>query len=67
MSPRKDGGGSGTGKGKGQKATAAALPPEPPLSNVLGCPLLKDFVDPETRLVRPFQGNVTGFDKEYKW
>lgn len=44
-------------KAEGAQATSAP-PPPPPAAQVLGRPVLKDFVDEETGELRPFKGEV---------
>lgn len=51
------------------RGSAAAAPPPPPetFDEVKGLPLLKDFVDPDTRLLRPYLGHVTRHWEEEDW
>lgn len=55
-------------KAPGAKAAArsgdAGVPPPLPFPEAKGLPVLKDFVDEDTKLVRPFKGRVTHFFDE---
>ncbi|KAL4443576.1 hypothetical protein ABPG75_011313 [Micractinium tetrahymenae] len=58
MSPRRRSTGQPSTKATAAAAVPTAPPAEPPVEEVLGRPVLKDFVDEHTKQVRPFKGYV---------
>lgn len=58
MSPNRRSAAQHSAKLDAADAAPLLLPPEPPVEEVLGRPVLKDFVDEETREIRPFKGFV---------